>query len=104
MASINDDRTGMRNQSGAADLIMKGAIALVTAAFFIGAYLQFRVTFWLALVAALSVYITLLTLHALMRRSEKAEVLATELSKLEGELARYRDPADTSTGPTLSPR
>ncbi len=59
----------MPRQSGVADLIVKGAIALVTAAFFIGAYLQFQVGFWLALIAALSVYITLIMLHALMRRS-----------------------------------
>ena len=62
MASIDDSRTGTRNQGAIADLIVKGAIALVTVAFFIGAYLQFQVTFWLALIAALSVYITLLML------------------------------------------
>lgn len=78
----------MRNHSGIADLIVKGAIALVTAAFFIGAYLQFQVTFWLALIAALSVYITLLMLHALMRRSERVDALVSEVSRLEGEVAR----------------
>ncbi len=90
MASIDDSRTGMRNQGGIADLIVKGAIALVTVAFFIGAYLQFRVTFWLALIAALSVYITLLMLHALMRRSERVEALVSEVSRLEDELSRMR--------------
>ena len=69
---------------------MKGAIALVTAAFFIGAYLQFQVTFWLALIAALSVYITLLMLHTLMRRSERVDALASEVNRLEGELARVK--------------
>jgi len=88
MASIDDSGTGMRNQGGIADLIVKGAIALVTVAFFIGAYLQFQVTFWLALIAALSVYITLLMLHALMRRSERVEALASEVTRLEGELSR----------------
>ncbi len=78
----------MRNQSSIADLIVKGAIALVTAAFFIGAYLQFQVTFWLALIAALSVYITLLMLHALMRRSERVDALVSEVGRLEGEVAR----------------
>ena len=100
MASIDDSRTGMRNQSGIADLIVKGAIALVTAAFFIGAYLQFQVTFWLALIAALSVYITLLMLHALMRRSERVDALVSEVTRLEDELARLqagrrRQAADT---------
>jgi cyclic-di-GMP phosphodiesterase TipF (flagellum assembly factor) len=92
MASIGDSRTGMRNQTSIADLIVKGAIALVTAAFFIGAYLQFQVTFWLALIAALSVYITLLMLHTLMRRSERVDALATEVNRLEGELARVKGP------------
>ncbi len=87
MASIGNSRTGMRNQSSIADLIVKGAIALVTAAFFIGAYLQFQVTFWLALIAALSVYITLLMLHTLMRRSERVDALVSEVTRLEGELA-----------------
>jgi len=90
MASIDESRTGMRNQGGIADLIVKGAIALVTVAFFIGAYLQFRVAFWLALIAALSVYITLLMLHALMRRSERVDALVSEVSRLEDELSRMR--------------
>ncbi len=90
MASIDDSGTGMRNKGGIADLIVKGAIALVTVAFFIGAYLQFRVAFWLALIAALSVYITLLMLHALMRRSERVDALVSEVTRLEDELSRVR--------------
>jgi cyclic-di-GMP phosphodiesterase TipF (flagellum assembly factor) len=106
MASIDDSRTGMRKQSGIADLIVKGAIALVTAAFFIGAYLQFQVTFWLALIVALSVYITLLMLHALMRRSERVDALVTEVSRLEDELSRLKGPgagayAPPARGPQL---
>lgn len=90
MASIESSGRGMPKQNGIADLIVKGAIALVTAAFFIGAYLQFQVTFWLALIAALSVYIMLLMLHALMRRSEREDALVSEVSRLEGEVARLR--------------
>jgi EAL domain-containing protein (putative c-di-GMP-specific phosphodiesterase class I) len=90
MASIDDSGTGMRNKGGIADLIVKGAIALVTVAFFIGAYLQFRVAFWLAVIAALSVYITLLMLHALMRRSERVDALVSEVTRLEDELSRVR--------------
>ncbi len=90
MASISDSKTGMRNNGGIADLIVKGAIALVTAAIFIGAYLQFQVAFWLALIAALSVYITLLMLHTLMRRSERVDVLVSEVTRLEGELANVK--------------
>ena len=103
MASIDGSRTGtrnrgksgMRNQSSIADLIVKGAIALVTAAFFIGAYLQFRVSFWLALIAALSIYITLLMLHALMRRSERVDALVSEVTRLEGEISRLKPQEET---------
>ncbi len=98
MASIGDSRTGTRNQGRVADLIVKGAIALVTVAFFIGAYLQFRVAFWLALIAALSVYITLLILHALMRRSERVDALVSEVSRLEDELSRMR-PSEEAPAP-----
>ncbi len=90
MASISDSKTGMRNTGGIADLIVKGAIALVTAAIFIGAYLQFQVAFWLALIAALSVYITLLMLHTLMRRSERVDGLVSEVTRLESELANVK--------------
>jgi cyclic-di-GMP phosphodiesterase TipF (flagellum assembly factor) len=91
MASIANTRTGKQSKvSNVADLIVKGAIALVTAAFFIGAYLQFQVSFWLALIAALSVYITLLMLHTLMRRSERVDVLVSEVSRLESELAAVK--------------
>ena len=82
----------MRKEKSIADLVVKGAIALVTAAFFIGAYLQFQVTFWLSLIAALSVYITLLMLHALMRRSERVDALVSEVNRLEGEIARMQSP------------
>jgi cyclic-di-GMP phosphodiesterase TipF (flagellum assembly factor) len=92
MASIGKkkSRRGVRNQGSIADLIVKGAIALVTAAIFIGAYLQFQVSFWLALIAALSVYITLLMLHTLMRRSERVDALVSEVSRLENELATVK--------------
>ena len=90
MASIEHSEHGMPKQSGVADLIVKGAIALVTAAFFIGAYLQFQLTFWLALIAALSVYIMLLMVHALRRRSERETELVSEVTRLEDEVARLQ--------------
>jgi EAL domain-containing protein (putative c-di-GMP-specific phosphodiesterase class I) len=90
MASIEHSEHGMPKQSGVADLIVKGAIALVTAAFFIGAYLQFQLSFWLALIAALSVYIMLLMVHALRRRSERETELVSEVTRLEGEVARLQ--------------
>jgi cyclic-di-GMP phosphodiesterase, flagellum assembly factor TipF len=94
----------MRNHNGIADLIVKGAIALVTAAFFIGAYLQFQVTFWLSLIAALSVYITLLMLHALMRRSERVDALVSEVSRLEGEVARLHGDEGAEPAPRAASR
>jgi cyclic-di-GMP phosphodiesterase TipF (flagellum assembly factor) len=94
MASIDQSGAGVRKEKSIADLVVKGAIALVTAAFFIGAYLQFQVTFWLSLIAALSVYITLLMLHALMRRSERVDALVSEVNRLEGEIARMQSPDD----------
>jgi EAL domain-containing protein (putative c-di-GMP-specific phosphodiesterase class I) len=90
MASIEHSEHGMPKQSGVADLIVKGAIALVTVAFFIGAYLQFQVGFWLALIAALSVYIMLLMVHALRRRSERETDLVSEVTRLEDEVARLQ--------------
>jgi EAL domain-containing protein (putative c-di-GMP-specific phosphodiesterase class I) len=94
MASIDQSGAGVRKETSIADLIVKGAIALVTAAIFIGAYLQFQVTFWLSLIAALATYITLLMLHALMRRSERVDVLASEVNRLESELARFKSQDD----------
>jgi cyclic-di-GMP phosphodiesterase TipF (flagellum assembly factor) len=91
MASIdNSSGRGMPKQSGIADLIVKGAIALVTTAFFIGAYLQFQVSFWLALIAALSVYIMLLMMHALKRRAEREDALVSDVTRLEDEVARLK--------------
>jgi len=80
----------MPKQSGMADLIVKGAITLVTAAFFVGAYLQFQMSFWAALGAALGVYVIMLMVHALMRRKEREEELAHEVNRLEDEVARLK--------------
>lgn len=104
MASNDGSRSGMRKQASIADLIVKGAIALVTTAFFIGAYLQFQVTFWLALIAALSVYISLLMLHTLMRRSEHVDALVSEVTRLEDELARTHPPAGAGSAPKQAAR
>lgn len=90
MASIENIGRDMPKQSAIGDLIVKGAIALVTAAFFIGAYLQFQVSFWLAIIAALSVYIMLLMVHALMRRAEREGDLVSEVTRLEDEVARLK--------------
>ncbi|MAS40739.1 MAG: hypothetical protein CMK33_03385 [Porticoccaceae bacterium] len=99
MASIEDGRQGMQTHSRMAEFIVKGAIALVTVAVFIGAYLQLQAGFWLAVVVALSTYVTLLMVHAGMRRSERAKALASEVDRLEGELARAQTGGQGLRGP-----
>lgn len=80
----------MPKHSGMADLIVKGAITLVTAAFFVGAYLQLQMSFWGAFGAALGVYIIMFMVHALTRRKEREKELAHEVSRLEDEVARLK--------------
>ncbi len=79
-------RPQRRSRSTAADAFVVLAMTLTTVALAIGLYLQFRLAFWLAVVAALSVYVGLLALHALVRRSEKVERLTAEIERLESEL------------------
>jgi cyclic-di-GMP phosphodiesterase TipF (flagellum assembly factor) len=76
------------SRSHAADAFVVLAMTLTTVALAIGLYLQFRLAFWLAVVAALSVYVGLLALHAVVRRSERVEHLTAEIARLEGELQR----------------
>jgi cyclic-di-GMP phosphodiesterase TipF (flagellum assembly factor) len=102
MASIEHSEDGMPKHSGIADLIVKGAITLVTAAFFVGAYLQFQMSFWGALGAALGVYIMLLLGHFLMRRKERESVLEQELYRLEDEVARLKVAPQPVPGPGAS--
>jgi len=80
----------MPKQSGMADLIVKGAIALITAAFFVAAYLQLQMSFVGALAAALSLYAVLMLGHAVMRRSEREKDLVYEMNRLEDEVTRLR--------------
>ncbi|MFA5899530.1 MAG: EAL domain-containing protein [Hyphomicrobium sp.] len=90
----------MPKQSGTADLIVKAAIALITAAAFVGAYLQFQMSFWSALLAGLSIYVMLLLGHAVMRRSEREKDLVYEVNRLEDEVARLKVTPQASTFPT----
>jgi len=75
------------------DIIVKGAITLVAAAFFVGAYLQFGVAFWLSLVGALGLYVGMMMLHSLYRRSERVDALVAEVARLE-------DQVESLTGPS----
>lgn len=97
----------MPKQSGMADLIVKGAITLMTAAFFVAAYLQFQMSFWGALGAALAAYVLLFTVHALMRRKEREQELESELMRLEDEVARLKvapEPAPPAMGAARIPK
>ncbi len=74
------------------DPVRDGLIVLcmtvVALALGIGLHLQFALAFWLAVVAALAVYVALLSTHILVRRSEDVDRLRRELSRLEGSVAR----------------
>lgn len=73
-------------RSQAADAFVLMAMTLTAVAIAIGLYLQFGLAFWLAVVAALSLYVGLLALHAVVRRSERVEGLTAEIERLETEL------------------
>jgi len=90
MTSIDNTESAVPRHSGMADLIVKGAIVLITAAFFVGAYLQLQMSFWAALIGAGSVYTILLMVHALKRRSERESLLTYEVNRLEDEIARIK--------------
>lgn len=90
MTSIDNTENSVPRHSGMADLIVKGAIVLITAAFFVAAYLQLQMSFWAALIGAGSVYTILLMVHALKRRSERESQLAYEVNRLEDEIARIK--------------
>lgn len=104
MAGIENTERGMPKHSGMADLIVKGAIALITAAIFIAAYLQFQMSFTAALVGALSVYVILLMVHSLMRRSEREKELVHEVNRLEDEVARLKVEPQPVAGAGRAPK
>ncbi len=104
MTSFNpSEHDPIDRKSDMADVIVKGAIALVTAAIFLGAYLQFKLPIWQALLAAIGVCVALLVLHSLVRRSERVEVLATEVKRLESEVANLTGQSP-GPGPLPEPR
>ena len=88
MTSMNAGRNNaIKRKSDVADVIVKGAIALVTIAIFLGAYMQFDVSILQSLVAAVGVFVASMVLHTLVRRSERVELLAKEVIRLESEVA-----------------
>ena len=70
------------------ETLVMAAMCVVTVAFGAALYMQVGLTLWLTFIAALSLYVTLLTLHALVRRSDIVESLNSEIRRLEVEIAR----------------
>ncbi len=62
-------------------------MTVVALALGIGLHLQFALAFWLAVLAALSVYIALLSTHILLRRSDQVDDLRDEIARLEAKIA-----------------
>jgi cyclic-di-GMP phosphodiesterase, flagellum assembly factor TipF len=87
--------------SRARDPVRDGLVVLcmtvVALALGIGLHLQFALAFWLAVVAALAVYVALLSTHVLVRRSDHIDQLQREVARLEGKLGRS-DAATSMTG------
>lgn len=104
-APSNSMRGSKPSRSSGTDAFVVLAMTLTTVALAIGLYLQFRLAFWLAVVAALSVYVGLLALHALVRRSERVEHLSDEVARLKAELIvaqsgrRATDPMPPAAAP-----
>ncbi|NSL70416.1 hypothetical protein C6Y62_01105 [Hyphomicrobium sulfonivorans] len=91
MASIDNSEGRMPKQSGLARVIVMGAIALISAAFFVGTYLQFRWPFWTAAGATAALCTVLILFDALRRRFENEQVLFEAVTQLEDEVDRLRE-------------
>ena len=76
------------------------SMTVVALAFGIGLHLQFALAFWLAVVAALSVYVALLSTHILVRRSERIDAMQLEMSRLEARLGKTGSTPDGYFIPT----
>lgn len=81
----------MPKQSGLARVIVMGAIALISAAFFVGTYLQFHWPFWSAAGATAALCTVLILFDALRRRFENEQVLFEAVTQLEDEVDRLRE-------------
>lgn len=78
------------------------AMAVVTLALGVGLYLQLGLAFWLAVIASLSLYVTALFAHVLLRRSAHLDELRLEVGRLKGELDRFRPAAPAEPGAALA--
>jgi len=74
-------------------------MTVVALALGIGLHLQFALAFWLAVVAALSVYVALLSTHILVRRSDYVDELRRELVRLEAKAGPSIGPSQGTAQP-----
>jgi len=86
-----NQRGGQQRPERARDPVRNALVVIsmtvVTMAFGIGLYLQFGMAFWLAVVAALAVYLGLISAHVLIRRAETMQALRREIAELRHRLA-----------------
>ncbi len=81
---------------------MLGAMTLVAAAVGVGLAVQLGWPLWSAGLSALSLYIALVSTHALLRRSDAIHELSSEIERLEGEVSSMRrSGAQARVMPTL---
>ena len=84
----SDSQTARRHPVREAFVL--GAMTLVAAAVGVGLAVQLGWPLWSAGLAALSLYIALVSTHALLRRSEAIRELNSEIERLEGEMSSMR--------------
>lgn len=77
-----------RRKGRLADMLVMTAMGVTAVALAAGLVLQVGLTFWLAVSTAVLAYVTLLTLHAFLRRSARLDELEQEVDRLEQEVAR----------------
>lgn len=92
-----------RPHSRAADAFVMLAMTLTTAALTIGLYLQLKLAPWLAALVAGSVFAVMLSLHALVRRSERIAMLSAEVARLQAELEGGAAGRMPSSAPVAAP-
>ena len=85
------------------DALVVVCMTVVALALGIGLHLQFALPFWLSVLAAISVYVALLSAHVLLRRSQQIDDLRDELSRLEVRLSKPQTTTDSVVHPFPMP-
>ncbi|MFM9940855.1 MAG: EAL domain-containing protein [Hyphomicrobiaceae bacterium] len=82
---------------GARDAFVLIAITLIVAALGLGLHMQFAMSYWLALLVALTAYAALITVHALVRRGQVMADLEAEIRELRQQLEQAQRPSQSAT-------